>query len=66
MSGKQLEKYCALTPKDRAFLTSALDKLKCSARAYHRLLRVARTIADLEHNEKVQIDHFSEALSYRF
>ena len=65
LNGKQLEKYCSLTPKDRAFLTSALDKLKCSARAYHRVLRVARTIADLAQLEKIQIEHFSEALSYR-
>lgn len=65
LNGKQLEKYCQLSTKDRTFLASALDKLKCSARAYHRLLRVARTIADLAHHEKVLIDHFSEALSYR-
>ena len=54
-----------LEPDARAMLVRAADKLMLSARAYHRVLRVARTIADLDDDEVVQRDHIAEALRFR-
>jgi len=49
----------------RKLLTSAMESLQLSARGYHRVLRVARTIADLEHASRVGEAHVNEALRYR-
>lgn len=57
--------YCGLSAADHDFLVSAIDKLKLSHRAYHRLLRLARTIADVEGVAVVGRHHLAEALSYR-
>ena len=48
LSNKEIEKYCALSKQDEALLAQVMDKFRLSARAYHRILKVARTIADLE------------------
>lgn len=65
LGGQELEALCALTKADQAFLAYALEKMHLSARAYHRILRVSRTIADLEGVEAVEKVHLMEALSYR-
>lgn len=65
LSGKILEKYAELSHSNKEFLEGAIQKLNLSARAYHRILRVARTIADLALSEKIEISHITEALSYR-
>ena len=65
LSGKALEKACKLCKKDQAILEDAFKKFQLSARAYHRILRVARTIADLTGYEQIQNPHLIEALSYR-
>ncbi|MBE2897305.1 YifB family Mg chelatase-like AAA ATPase [Pasteurellaceae bacterium 20609_3] len=65
LQSKALEKHCALSESDAAFLESALIKLGLSVRAYHRILRVARTIADLEGSASIERPHLSEALGYR-
>lgn len=65
LSSKEVQTYCNLTPKDQSFITRAADKLELSARAYHRVLKVARTIADLECKQDIETKHLSEALSYR-
>jgi magnesium chelatase family protein len=62
---RELRRDCALAAPDRALLERALDKLGLSARAYHRILRVARTIADLAGSEKIATPHLSEAVQYR-
>jgi magnesium chelatase family protein len=70
LTGEALERIVVLTNEARALLGQAAEKLKLSARGYHRLLRTARTIADLDQNEpdkgaKVGLPHVAEALSYR-
>lgn len=65
LSGDLLEDAVALEPEARQFLVQFADKIKLSARGYHRVLRIARTIADLQNEKKVLKMHVSEALSYR-
>jgi magnesium chelatase family protein len=63
---RELERDCALHPTDRRWFESALERLHCSARAYHRILRVARTIADLEGGAGcVEQAQLAEAIQYR-
>ncbi len=59
------ERCCALARNDEALLERAVDRLGLSARAYHRVLRVARTIADLDGAEAVATAHLTEAIGYR-
>lgn len=61
----ELAEFCQLTPETQTLLTSALEKLGISARAYHRILKVARTIADLEQVEAIQSPHIAQAIQYR-
>ena len=65
LSNKEIEKYCTLSKDDEALLAQIIDKFNLSARAYHRILKVARTIADLGCMENIQTIHISEAVSYR-
>ncbi len=60
-----IDRVLALSPENRDFITDAAARLKLSARAYHRLLRVARTIADLDGAACVEKNHIAESLSYR-
>lgn len=64
LSGRELERICALSESDKLFMQQALERLKLSARAYHRVLRVALTLADLE-SVDVARKHLMESLSYR-
>ncbi|MBR0346272.1 MAG: YifB family Mg chelatase-like AAA ATPase [Rudaea sp.] len=65
LGSHELRRDCALSASDRALLERALDKLGLSARAYHRILRVARTVADLAGSEAIATPHLSEAIQYR-
>lgn len=65
LSNKQLEQYCQLNSADQQLLEQAVTRLLLSPRAYHRILRVARTIADLDSSKHIQRQHLTEALSYR-
>ena len=65
LSPKQLEQYATLDMQASKIIELAQQRLNLSARAYHRVLRVARTIADLAQNENIQSTHLTEALSYR-
>ncbi|MBJ9373437.1 YifB family Mg chelatase-like AAA ATPase [Acinetobacter sp. TGL-Y2] len=65
LSPKQLEKYVVLDETSQKMIEMAQQRLNLSARAYHRILRVSRTIADLAQSEHIQSTHLTEALSYR-
>ena len=65
LSNAQVESYCSLSDEDENLLRLAIEKLDLSARAYHRVLKISRTIADLDESEDIQTGHIMEALSYR-
>ena len=65
MSSRQIHDYVQLDSASHALLKNAMERLGLSARAYDRILRVARTIADLERCEVVKTEHISEAIQYR-
>lgn len=65
MSTKQIREYCALDETSLQLLKTAMERLNLSARAYDRILKVARTIADLEQVSAVNSNHIAEAIQYR-
>ena len=65
MNTKQIRRFCALNADSLSLLKSAMERLKLSARAYDRILKVARTIADLEGQVSINGNHISEAIQYR-
>lgn len=65
MSHSEIRKYCEITKEQGDLLQQAMEQLALSARAYDRILKVARTIADLAHSEAIQTAHLLEAIQYR-
>ena len=65
ISSKILKEICEINQNGKDLLKKAMDKLRLSARAYDRILKVARTIADLEKSENIQTNHLAEAIQYR-
>ncbi|UCH20554.1 MAG: YifB family Mg chelatase-like AAA ATPase [Deltaproteobacteria bacterium] len=65
MSGRHLKKHCRIDAASNRLLEAAIDKLGLSARAYNRILKIARTIADLDGKTDIQVDQISEAVQYR-
>ncbi len=65
MTPKDIEKYCSLRSREKAYLEHAFCTMELSARAYHKILRVARTIADIDGSEDIRQIHLMEAVSYR-
>ncbi len=65
MTSKLMNKYAGLEENSRQILKTAMEKLDLSARAYDRILKVSRTIADLEGAENIQPNHVAEAIQYR-
>lgn len=65
LTPKLIEKYCKIDEKSKKLLQNAFEKLGLSARAYGRILKVARTIADLDGKENIEINHIAEAIQYR-
>ena len=65
LTPKLIDKFCKLDERGKKILEDAFNKLKLSARAYGRILKVARTIADLDDSENIQVKHIAEAIQYR-
>lgn len=65
LQGKNLEKFCQINNINQQIVVGAINRLQLSTRAFHRTLRVARTVADLADSEEILINHFTEALFYR-
>lgn len=65
LSGELLKEYCALGKEEEKMMERAFEVMGLTARGYHRILRVARTIADLEEEEKIHVAHLREAIGYR-
>ncbi len=65
MDNKDIKKFCEISEKSQNLIKLAMEKFGLSARAYHRILKVARTIADLAGEEKIKEAHIAEAIQYR-
>jgi magnesium chelatase family protein len=65
MEKSDVEKYCKIDKQSATLLETAMEKLGLSARAYDRILKVSRTIADMSQSEKINSIHISEAIQYR-
>ena len=65
MSSRHIRRYCRIDTAAHALLETAIDKLGLSARAHNRILKIARTIADLDNQTEIDVGHVSEAVQYR-
>ena len=65
MSSKLIREFCALDEQSKVLLKTAMERLNLSARAYDRILKVARTISDLDNSENIISQHIAEAIQYR-
>ena len=65
ISTDKLEKYCFLGSREKSYMENMFDKLGLTARTYHKILKVARTIADLDGCESIKTKHLNEAICYR-
>ena len=66
MGAREMERFCALDGECKSLLETVINRLGLSARAYTRIIKIARTIADLEGADAIRPEHLSEAASYRF
>ncbi|UCE89854.1 MAG: ATP-binding protein, partial [Pseudomonadota bacterium] len=65
LDNRQVDAFCKLDREQIRLLEDAIERLGLSARAYHRILKVARTIADLADSDRIETAHVAEAISYR-
>ena len=65
MKAADVERYCTLDDKEKRFMERMFTSMQLSARGYHRIIKVARTIADLEGNSRITEGHLAEAICYR-
>lgn len=65
MSVSEIQEFCVLKPEARQLLELTVRKMQLSARAYHRVLKLSRTIADLADSDAIEVQHIAEALQYR-
>ena len=65
MTPNDLKQHCLLDKTSEKLMEDAVERFGLSARSYHRILKIARTISDLEENEHLQAKHIAEAIQYR-
>jgi magnesium chelatase family protein len=65
LGNREIEQHCLLQEKEKQLLAKIMEKLNLSARVYHRVLKLARTIADLDNAELISTKHLTEAIAYR-
>ena len=65
LKASAIRQFCHLGTEEQRIMEQAYDRMNLSARAYHRIIKVARTIADLEGEERVRTPHLLEAIGYR-
>ena len=65
MQVKEIRRYCRIQPEAQGLLKQAMESLQLSARAYDRILKVSRTIADLSQSDEIRTEHLAEAIQYR-
>ncbi len=65
LTSKEVEEYCKLGQEEKRFMGQIFERLELTARTYHKVLKVARTIADLSGEEIIQLCHLREAVGYR-
>ena len=65
MNGNQIEKYCQIDEKTKLIFEQAIEELQLSVRVYDKILKISRTIADLDTSENIELTHLVEALNYR-
>jgi magnesium chelatase family protein len=65
MTPKEVKEFCTVEPAAQSLLRAAMKQLHLTARAFHRILKLSRTIADLEHTDMIKPHHMAEALQYR-
>jgi magnesium chelatase family protein len=65
MAAKEIKEFCAIDSSGADLLKTAMNKLGLSARAYDRILKVARTIADIAGSDRIGVEHLGEAIQYR-
>ena len=65
LKGEMLEKYCRLNDEEKRFIDSVYDKYALTARSYYKILKVARTIADLAGNVNIEMEDLTEAMQYK-
>ena len=65
LTNRLIEKYCAIDNEGKRFIQSVFDRFALSARTYNKVLKVGRTIADLEGAENIELAHLAEAVNYR-
>jgi magnesium chelatase family protein len=65
MASNQVKEICAISDAGRTLLKTAMERLGLSARAYDRILKVSRTVADLAGSSAINVEHLSEAIQYR-
>jgi magnesium chelatase family protein len=65
MGPAEVQQFCRLDETSHNLLRTAMQQMNLSARAYHRVLKLARTIADLANSDRIQVQHLAEAIQYR-
>ena len=65
MTAKNIKKFCSLSEECLSLLNRAMSQVSLSARSFHKMIKLARTIADLEGEKKITVNHLAEALQYR-